>query len=120
MEINAKTMEKMAEIITKDEMDKIGKLIQSFESDEDFGIDVDTAHESIYVAGRYLKFSRSLPQTPWIMNGEVSLGCSRIFPILLMTIFYIPDWFTYSPVHVTFSVKSLKRSETYANSPRFH
>ena len=28
-------------------------------------------HESIFVAGRYLKFSRTLPQTPWIINGEV-------------------------------------------------
>ena len=76
MEINAKTMEKMAEIITNDEIVTIAQLIESFESDEHFGIDVDTAHESFYVAGRYLKFSRSLPQTPWIMNGEVS--CSTI------------------------------------------
>ena len=68
----------MAEIITNDEMVSIAQLIESFESDEHFGIDVDTAHESIYVAGRYLKFSRSLPQTPWIMNGEVSCSSNLL------------------------------------------
>ncbi|CAG8616758.1 7928_t:CDS:10 [Ambispora leptoticha] len=26
-------------------------------------------HESVYIGGRYIKFSRNLPQTPWIING---------------------------------------------------
>ncbi|CAG8434886.1 12898_t:CDS:10 [Ambispora gerdemannii] len=26
-------------------------------------------HESVYMGGRYTKFSRNLPQTPWIING---------------------------------------------------
>ena len=30
---------------------------------------VTTLHEPVYVAGRYLKYSRSLSQTPWLIDG---------------------------------------------------
>lgn len=30
----------------------------------------ECAHDPIYLAGRYLKFSRTLPQTAWIIGGE--------------------------------------------------
>ena len=72
MEINMKTMEKMLEIITTEEMEKIPELLATFDADSaTFKVNTDTAHDSVYVAGRYLKYSRSLPQTPWIMNGKV-------------------------------------------------
>ncbi|XP_072319651.1 tRNA pseudouridine synthase Pus10 [Eucyclogobius newberryi] len=32
--------------------------------------DVQCQHTSVFIAGRYNKFSRSLPQTPWLINGE--------------------------------------------------
>ncbi|XP_034542979.1 putative tRNA pseudouridine synthase Pus10 isoform X2 [Notolabrus celidotus] len=32
--------------------------------------DVQCLHVSVFVAGRYNKFSRSLPQTPWLIDGE--------------------------------------------------
>ena len=28
------------------------------------------AHDSIYIAGRYNKLTRNLPQTPWLVDGE--------------------------------------------------
>lgn len=31
---------------------------------------IECVHDSIYIAGRYNKFSRSLSQTPWLINGE--------------------------------------------------
>nr|XP_057930402.1 putative tRNA pseudouridine synthase Pus10 [Doryrhamphus excisus] len=32
--------------------------------------DVQCVHVSVFVAGRYNKFCRSLPQTPWLIDGE--------------------------------------------------
>ncbi|XP_062303940.1 putative tRNA pseudouridine synthase Pus10 [Osmerus eperlanus] len=32
--------------------------------------DVQCLHVSVFVAGRYNKFSRALPQTPWLIDGE--------------------------------------------------
>ncbi|XP_077574279.1 tRNA pseudouridine synthase Pus10 isoform X1 [Stigmatopora nigra] len=32
--------------------------------------DVRCVHASVFVAGRYNKFCRSLPQTPWLIDGE--------------------------------------------------
>ncbi|XP_035602752.1 tRNA pseudouridine synthase Pus10-like isoform X2 [Oncorhynchus keta] len=32
--------------------------------------DVQCLHVSVFVAGRYNKFSRTLPQTPWVIDGE--------------------------------------------------
>ncbi|KAJ8264262.1 hypothetical protein GJAV_G00147130 [Gymnothorax javanicus] len=32
--------------------------------------DVQCLHASMFVAGRYNKFSRNLPQTPWVIDGE--------------------------------------------------
>lgn len=34
---------------------------------------ISTQHASVYIAGRYNKFSRVLPQTPWVINGERKL-----------------------------------------------
>ncbi|XP_051240812.1 putative tRNA pseudouridine synthase Pus10 isoform X2 [Dicentrarchus labrax] len=32
--------------------------------------DIQCLHGSVFVAGRYNKFCRSLPQTPWVIDGE--------------------------------------------------
>uniref|UniRef100_A0A8C4N2S1 tRNA pseudouridine(55) synthase n=1 Tax=Eptatretus burgeri TaxID=7764 RepID=A0A8C4N2S1_EPTBU len=37
---------------------------------------ISCSHGPIYVAGRYNKFSRSLPQTPWIIDGERRMDSS--------------------------------------------
>jgi tRNA pseudouridine synthase 10 len=31
---------------------------------------------SAYLIGRYIKYSRHLPQTPWVLNGEAPFGTS--------------------------------------------
>nr|XP_055060304.1 putative tRNA pseudouridine synthase Pus10 [Misgurnus anguillicaudatus]XP_055060305.1 putative tRNA pseudouridine synthase Pus10 [Misgurnus anguillicaudatus] len=33
-------------------------------------LDTTCLHTSIFIAGRYNKFSRELPQTPWVIDGE--------------------------------------------------
>ncbi|XP_072907158.1 tRNA pseudouridine synthase Pus10 isoform X1 [Hemitrygon akajei] len=38
--------------------------------------EVQCTHNSVYVAGRYNKFSRTLPQTPWVIDGERKMESS--------------------------------------------
>ncbi|XP_060687527.1 putative tRNA pseudouridine synthase Pus10 isoform X2 [Hemiscyllium ocellatum] len=38
--------------------------------------EIQCTHDSIYVAGRYNKFSRNLPQTPWVIGGERKMESS--------------------------------------------
>uniref|UniRef100_UPI00398EAE2C tRNA pseudouridine synthase Pus10 isoform X1 n=1 Tax=Pristiophorus japonicus TaxID=55135 RepID=UPI00398EAE2C len=38
--------------------------------------EIQCTHNSVYVAGRYNKFSRTLPQTPWIIDGERKMESS--------------------------------------------
>ena len=47
LDINAKTMDKMADILTSEELDKLSGLINDFlaENQSEFEIDVDTAHD---------------------------------------------------------------------------
>ncbi|XP_051559939.1 putative tRNA pseudouridine synthase Pus10 isoform X1 [Myxocyprinus asiaticus] len=33
-------------------------------------LDTTCLHNSVFIAGRYNKFSRELPQTPWVIDGE--------------------------------------------------
>ncbi|KAL6481820.1 hypothetical protein MHYP_G00099000 [Metynnis hypsauchen] len=33
-------------------------------------VDTTCLHASVFIAGRYNKFSRELPQTPWVIDGE--------------------------------------------------
>ncbi|KAJ6667085.1 hypothetical protein lerEdw1_019089 [Lerista edwardsae] len=39
-------------------------------------VDVQCTNGSVYVAGRYNKYSRTLPQTPWIIDGERKMESS--------------------------------------------
>ncbi|XP_055880205.1 tRNA pseudouridine synthase Pus10-like [Biomphalaria glabrata] len=32
--------------------------------------DISCSHEAVFIAGRYLKFSRELSQTPWLIDGK--------------------------------------------------
>lgn len=38
--------------------------------------EIHCAHNSVYVAGRYNKYSRTLPQTPWVIDGERKMESS--------------------------------------------
>nr|XP_015832595.2 putative tRNA pseudouridine synthase Pus10 [Nothobranchius furzeri]XP_015832597.2 putative tRNA pseudouridine synthase Pus10 [Nothobranchius furzeri]XP_015832598.2 putative tRNA pseudouridine synthase Pus10 [Nothobranchius furzeri]XP_015832599.2 putative tRNA pseudouridine synthase Pus10 [Nothobranchius furzeri] len=39
-------------------------------------LDVQCLHMSVFIAGRYNKFCRSLPQTPWVIDGERKMESS--------------------------------------------
>lgn len=38
--------------------------------------DIECKHDSIFFAGRYLKFSRELSQSPWIIDGVKAMETS--------------------------------------------
>uniref|UniRef100_A0A2K5DHM6 tRNA pseudouridine(55) synthase n=1 Tax=Aotus nancymaae TaxID=37293 RepID=A0A2K5DHM6_AOTNA len=52
-------------------------------------LEIECAHGAIFVAGRYNKYSRNLPQTPWIINGERKLESSveELISDHLLTVF---------------------------------
>uniref|UniRef100_A0A8C5MAB0 tRNA pseudouridine synthase Pus10 n=1 Tax=Leptobrachium leishanense TaxID=445787 RepID=A0A8C5MAB0_9ANUR len=39
-------------------------------------VDLQCSHASVFVAGRYNKYSRNLPQTPWVIDGERKMESS--------------------------------------------
>uniref|UniRef100_A0A8C6HBZ7 tRNA pseudouridine synthase Pus10 n=1 Tax=Mus spicilegus TaxID=10103 RepID=A0A8C6HBZ7_MUSSI len=39
-------------------------------------LEVECTHGAVFVAGRYNKYSRNLPQTPWIIDGERKMESS--------------------------------------------
>ncbi|KAM4694683.1 tRNA pseudouridine synthase Pus10 [Discoglossus pictus] len=39
-------------------------------------VDIQCNHSSVFVAGRYNKYSRNLPQTPWVIDGERKMESS--------------------------------------------
>ncbi|KAA8593139.1 hypothetical protein FQN60_018594 [Etheostoma spectabile] len=45
--------------------------------------DIQCGHASVFVAGRYNKFCRSLPQTPWVIDGERRMESSGLISPLL-------------------------------------
>ena len=62
------TMEKVARIIANEEVENVLLIFRDLF--EEFNVEFRAEHENLYIAGRYLKYSRQLPQTPWIMNGK--------------------------------------------------
>ncbi|KAM9601452.1 tRNA pseudouridine synthase Pus10 isoform 1-T2 [Trichechus inunguis] len=52
-------------------------------------LDIECAHGAVFVAGRYNKYSRNLPQTPWIIDGERKLESSveELISDHLLTVF---------------------------------
>ncbi|KAM8946944.1 tRNA pseudouridine synthase Pus10 [Pelodytes ibericus] len=39
-------------------------------------VDIQCSHAPVYIAGRYNKYSRTLPQTPWVIDGERKMESS--------------------------------------------
>lgn len=70
-------MEKLIGSLPEKEQASSLELVKS--NPIEYNVEILLEHEHLYVAGRYLKFSRQLPQTPWIMNGVVSLFDNRIW-----------------------------------------
>ncbi|XP_067421302.1 tRNA pseudouridine synthase Pus10 [Emydura macquarii macquarii] len=52
-------------------------------------VEIQCTNGSVFVAGRYNKYSRNLPQTPWIIDGERKLESSveELISEHLMTVF---------------------------------
>ncbi|KAF7252805.1 putative tRNA pseudouridine synthase Pus10 [Varanus komodoensis] len=52
-------------------------------------VDIQCTNGAIFVAGRYNKYSRTLPQTPWIIDGERKMDSSveELISEHLMTVF---------------------------------
>ncbi|XP_036604633.1 tRNA pseudouridine synthase Pus10 isoform X1 [Trichosurus vulpecula] len=52
-------------------------------------VEIECAHGAVFVAGRYNKYSRNLPQTPWIIDGERKLESSveELISSQLLTVF---------------------------------
>uniref|UniRef100_A0A8C5K6D1 tRNA pseudouridine synthase Pus10 n=1 Tax=Jaculus jaculus TaxID=51337 RepID=A0A8C5K6D1_JACJA len=52
-------------------------------------LEIECAHGAVFVAGRYNKYSRNLPQTPWIIDGERKLESSveELISDHLLTVF---------------------------------
>ncbi|XP_075391956.1 tRNA pseudouridine synthase Pus10 [Tenrec ecaudatus] len=52
-------------------------------------LEMECAHGAVFVAGRYNKYSRNLPQTPWIIDGERKLESSveELISDHLLTVF---------------------------------
>lgn len=65
----------LSQMDNKDFLEKYGEIPMIPESTIEFK-SVDSRHESIYVAGRYNKWSRTLSQTPWIVEQQRRLESS--------------------------------------------
>lgn len=65
----------LAQMDSKDFINKYGEIPLIPESTIEFK-SVSSRHESIYIAGRYNKFSRALSQTPWIVDHKRRLESS--------------------------------------------
>ncbi|VVC24334.1 Pseudouridine synthase, catalytic domain [Cinara cedri] len=65
----------LSQIDNNDFISQYGKIPSIPESTIEFK-SVDSRHESVYLAGRYNKWSRTLSQTPWIVDKERRLESS--------------------------------------------
>lgn len=65
----------LTQMENKDFVKQYGEMPSIPESTIEFK-SVDSRHESIYLAGRYNKFSRTLSQTPWLVDQERKLESS--------------------------------------------
>ena len=66
--INASTVSQTLNILSPTDLANLGDYLSSLTPKHE--LTVETAHEPVYIAGRYQKFSRTLPQTPWLVDGK--------------------------------------------------
>lgn len=65
--ISRQPVEKALDDLTDTDMAKEGYFLSTITSPCSHKVEVQ--HKSVFVAGRYNKYSRTLPQTPWILDG---------------------------------------------------
>ena len=66
--VNATTVAQSLNIITDEELLSSHEIVSKYCSNCELTMQVE--HEALYIAGRYIKYSRKLPQTPWILDNK--------------------------------------------------
>ncbi|KAM5165516.1 tRNA pseudouridine synthase Pus10 [Mantella aurantiaca] len=79
-------------------------------------VDMQCNHASVFVAGRYNKYSRNLPQTPWIIDGERKMESSveELITEQLMTVFKVDSFNFSSSGREDVDVRTLGRGRPFA------
>ncbi|XP_075059962.1 tRNA pseudouridine synthase Pus10 [Mixophyes fleayi] len=79
-------------------------------------VDIQCNHASVFVAGRYNKYSRTLPQTPWVIDGERKMESSveELITEQLMTVFKADSFNFSSSGREDVDVRTLGRGRPFA------
>ncbi|KAM9317182.1 tRNA pseudouridine synthase Pus10 [Gastrophryne carolinensis] len=79
-------------------------------------VDMQCNHNSVFVAGRYNKYSRTLPQTPWIIDGERKMESSveELIADELMAVFKADSFNFSSSGREDVDVRTLGRGRPFA------
>ncbi|XP_039743002.1 tRNA pseudouridine synthase Pus10 isoform X1 [Pteropus medius] len=84
-------------------------------------LEIECAHGAVFVAGRYNKYSRNLPQTPWIIDGERKLESSvgELISGHLLTVFKAESFNFSSSGREDVDVRTLGNAQMLTPSTRF-
>ncbi|XP_035883910.1 tRNA pseudouridine synthase Pus10 isoform X3 [Phyllostomus discolor] len=84
-------------------------------------LEIECAHGAVFVAGRYNKYSRNLPQTPWIIDGERKLESSveELISDHLLTVFKAESFNFSSSGREDVDVRTLGNARMLTPSTRF-
>ncbi|CAJ0933389.1 unnamed protein product [Ranitomeya imitator] len=79
-------------------------------------VDIQCNHASVFVAGRYNKYSRTLPQTPWVIDGERKMESSveELITEPLMAVFKADSFNFSSSGREDVDVRTLGRGRPFA------
>lgn len=79
-------------------------------------VDIQCNHASVFVAGRYNKYSRTLPQTPWVIDGERKMESSveELITEQLMAVFKADSFNFSSSGREDVDVRTLGRGRPFA------
>ncbi|CBY31022.1 unnamed protein product [Oikopleura dioica] len=66
--INASTVSQTLNVLSPTDLANLGEYLSSLTPKHE--LTVETTHSPVYIAGRYQKYSRTLPQTPWLVDGK--------------------------------------------------
>ncbi|KAG9484270.1 hypothetical protein GDO78_009926 [Eleutherodactylus coqui] len=79
-------------------------------------VDIQCNHASVFVAGRYNKYSRTLPQTPWVIDGERKMESSveELITEQLMAVFKVDSFNFSSSGREDVDVRTLGRGRPFA------
>ncbi|XP_073528483.1 tRNA pseudouridine synthase Pus10 isoform X4 [Phyllobates terribilis] len=79
-------------------------------------VHIQCNHASVFVAGRYNKYSRNLPQTPWVIDGERKMESSveELITEQLMAVFKADSFNFSSSGREDVDVRTLGRGRPFA------